>query len=114
METITLGKYTFKVVDHRPIGYKIWNIGHNMIPGYLPFCRLKNPQPFPGGQSIETDTLRAMKCDEAQTILAAIGYGPETPEQMEQYIKRNKNKYPEICARMKTALEPFKKVWATA
>ena len=35
------------------------------------------------------DTLKAIKCEGAQVILEAAGWGPETPEQMERYIKKN-------------------------
>ncbi len=77
-----------------------------MVDGYLPFCRLKPVQPFPGGRAIETDTLRAMKCDGAQTILAAIGYGPNTPAQMEQFIQEHEGHEVHSTAveRMKAAL----------
>lgn len=81
--------HTFELVDHVPLGYSIWNIGKNMADGYLPLCRLAAVQPFPGGRNIEVDTLKAIKCEGAQVILEAAGWGPETPEQMERYIKKN-------------------------
>ena len=66
--------YTFRLVDHIPLGYIIWNIGkHHMPEGYLPLCRLSLFQPFPGGRNIEVETLRAMKFDGAHIILDAIG-----------------------------------------
>ena len=34
-KTITDGKDTFELVDYVPLGYRIWNIGKNMIDGYL-------------------------------------------------------------------------------
>lgn len=84
--------HTFELVDFVPLGYLIWNIGENMADGYLPLCRLAAIQPFPGGRNIEVDTLKAIKCEGAQVILAAAGFGPETPDDMERYIERNKNK----------------------
>lgn len=66
---------TYEVVTEPPLGYIIWNIGDNAPEGYLPFCRLKFMQPFEGGREIESDTLKAMKCDGAREILAAIGLG---------------------------------------
>lgn len=81
--------HTFELVDRVPFGYSIWNIGKNMADGYLPLCRLAAVQPFPGGRDIEVDTLKAIKCEGAQVILEAAGWGPETPEQMERYIKKN-------------------------
>ena len=100
--------HTFELVDRMLPGYSIWNIGKNMADGYLPLCRLAAVQPFPGGRNIEVDTLKAIKCEGAQLILAAAGWGPETPEQMEQYIKKNeKNPHKQYeVKRMRNAL-PF-------
>lgn len=58
--------------------HSVWNIGDNAPEGYLPFCRLKFMQPFEGGREIDSDTLKAMKCDGAREILAATGLGAET------------------------------------
>lgn len=109
--TITHHGNTFELVDSVLPGYHIWNIGKNMIDGYLPLCRLALFQPIPGGRKIEVETLKAIKCDGAQTILVAIGYGPETPEQMEKYIERYSKEGPSglhalEVERMKKAL-PF-------
>ena len=106
-QTITHDGYTFELVDRVPRGYLIWNIGKNMIDGYLPLCRLAQFQPFPGGRNIEVETLKAIKCEGAQTILAAIGYGPETPDQMEKYIKRYSKEGP--GGRHALAVERMKK-----
>lgn len=95
METIThtaLGKTdTFEVVEAVPVGYTIWNIGKNAPEGYLPLCRPSAQQPFPGGRNIDPDTLKAIKIDGAEDILAAIGRGQDTLPEMEQYVKRYKN-----------------------
>lgn len=106
-KTITHDGDTFELVDHVPSNYHIWNIGRNMVDGYLPLCQLAAPQPFLGGRSIRPDTLKAIKCDGAQTILAAIGYGPETPDQMEKYIKRYSKEGP--GGRHALAVERMKK-----
>lgn len=90
-QTITNGKYTFEIVESVPFGYQIWNIGKNMIDGYLPLCRLCSHQPYRGARNIETETLKAIKIDGAQTILAAIGGGQNTIEAMEKYIRRYQN-----------------------
>lgn len=79
MNTITVNGDTFEIVDFFPLGYSIWNIGKNMPDGYLPLCRLSQRQPFPGGRNIETDTLKAIKIDGAQTVLAAVDRGCNTP-----------------------------------
>lgn len=104
--------HTFEVVERVPIGYSIWNIGKNMADGYLPLCRLAAVQPFPGGRNIEPDTLKAIECEGAQVILSAIGWGPETPGQMERYIKKHENnphRQLEVN-RMKKALPYLKKI----
>lgn len=104
--------HTFRLVDCVLPGYMIWNIGrHHMPEGYLPLCRLAFFQPFPGGRNIDTETLLAIKTDGAHTILDAIGYGPETPEEMETFIKQHKTAGPGSCfyeevKRMEKAL-PF-------
>lgn len=88
MNTIEHNGNIFEIVDSVPLGYMIWNIGKNMVDGYLPLCRPSREQPFPGGRNIETETLKAIKVDGAQDVLAAIGFGPETVEEMERYVKR--------------------------
>lgn len=85
-DTIKLGNYTFEVIDHVPNGYQIWNIGKNMIDGYLPLCRL-----IGNSYNVDATALKAIKCEGAQTILAAVGGGQNTIKQMESYIKRYKN-----------------------
>lgn len=48
-------------------------------------------QPFPGGRNIDPDTLKAIKIDGAEDILAAVGRGQDTLPEMEQYVRRYKN-----------------------
>lgn len=114
-KTITHNGDTFELVDSVPRGYLIWNIGKNMIDGYLPLCILASDQPFPGGRTINADALKAIKCEGAQTILAAIGYGPETPDQMERYIKKYSSEGPDglhavSVERMKKALPLMREI----
>lgn len=90
-KTLTVGEHTFELVDSIPRGYGIWHIGKYMPDGYLPLCRLSQRQPFPGGRKIETDTLKAIEIEGAQTILAAIGWGTDTIEEMERYVSRHRN-----------------------
>jgi len=106
---------TFELVDAVPLGYFIWNIGKNMPEGYLPLCRLSWQQPFPGGRAIEAETLKAIKVEGAQTILAAIGGGEQTVEDMEKYIARHQNAKPDTWAyaqveRMKKALPIMRQI----
>lgn len=112
-QTITHHGDTFELVDKVPRGYFVWNIGKNMIDGYLPLCRLAYSQPFPGGRNIEVETLKAIKCEGAQTILEAIGWGPETPEEMERYIEKHERKgtHAMEVERMKKALPLMRQIW---
>ena len=108
--TITVGKDTFEVVDYVPLGYQIWNIGKNMVDGYLPLCRV-----IPGTYNVEPDTLKAIKIEGAQKILAAIGGGQNTIEKMECYIKRYQNTKPGTWAhrqvqRMQEALPVMRQI----
>lgn len=107
MEKIICGNHTFELIDCVPPGYEIWNIGKNMIDGYLPLCRLALRQRFPGAREIDVDSLKAIKTDGAQIILAAVGYGPKTPETMERYIRKH-NDY--AARKMKAALPYMKKI----
>ena len=87
MNKIIDGKYTFEIIDHIPETYVIWNVGKNMIDGYLPLVQLCGED----GYQVNTKTMKAIKLKDAQTILNAIGWGQNTIKQMETYIKRYKN-----------------------
>lgn len=113
--TITVGDTTFELVDYVPLGYYIWNIGKNMPDGFLPLCRLKAVQPFAGGRSIETDTLKAIRIEGAQIILAAVGGGQYTIDDMEKYISKHQNArkgtwHYEQVRRIKAALPIMKQI----
>lgn len=89
-EYVHKGNDVFEIVDTVPLGYSIWNIGHNMPDGYLPFCRLSARQPFEGAQCVETDTLKAVKTEGAQIILAAVGRGAGNDlKSMERYLEKH-------------------------
>ena len=103
-------EHDFEVVEEVPYGYQIWNIGKNMVDGYLPLCRLCPQQPFPGGRSIEVDTLKAIKTDGAQTILAAAGYGPKTIKEMESHIAKYGQRRPHECSKMEAALPYMRQI----
>ena len=89
MEILKNGKYTFEVVEFVPKGYQIWNIGKNMVDGYLPLCESNNEHE--DDFSINTKTLKVIKIEDAQIVLSAIGGGQNTIELMERYVKRYKN-----------------------
>lgn len=54
-------EHTYEIVNAVPLGYTVWNIGHPVAGEYLPLCRLSQHQPFPGGQSIDVDSLKAIR-----------------------------------------------------
>lgn len=101
-------RHIFELVTSVPKGYKIWNIGKNMVDGYLPLCEVID------GYNINPDTLKAIKCDGAQTVLSAIGFGQDTVEKMESYIKRYRNAKGSVTLmkveRMKKAIEVLKTI----
>lgn len=106
------GRHVFELTDRVPAGYEVWSIGKNMVDGFLPLCRLKAVQPFEGGRAVEVNTLKAIRLEGAQTVLAAFGFGPHDIPSMEKYIKRySKSKTAYVMRRvdrMKKALEIMK------
>jgi hypothetical protein len=85
MEKLIDGKYTFEVINYVPYGYVIWNIGKNMIDGYLPLVQVD------GEYQVNTKTMKAIKIEGAQKILAVTTHGQNTIKKMETYIKRYEN-----------------------
>lgn len=88
-EIISHGCTSFRIVEDVPGGYKIWNIGTNVLTGHIPLCRPKLHQPFDGAYEIEADTLLAIKTDGADKIMAAIGGGCHTVALMQEFLKAN-------------------------
>ena len=109
-KSIVCGEHTFEVIDYIPYGYEFWNIGKNMADGYLPLC-----QGIPGSHRVNVDTLKAIKLDGAQTVLAASVHGPTTIAAMEEYLERYKEAEPDSSEyqqmkRVQAALEVLKGV----
>ena len=93
-KTIEHNGRQFEIVENIPVNYIIWNIGENMVDGYLPLCELLAPelQEFKGGRSINTETLKAIKTDIAQDILTNIGvYGTQNPIKLQKKLDKNLN-----------------------
>lgn len=65
------GKYTFEIVNRIPKGYIVWNIGDNMIDGYIPLCELTT------GYNINPNTLKAIGLVDAEVKILrdAAHYG---------------------------------------
>ena len=83
-ETIKDDKYEFVLTDKVPFGYRIWGIGKNMISGYLPFVKTGGYD----GCQVDTKKMFAIKINGAQTVLDAVGYGPDTIIKMSAFISR--------------------------
>lgn len=109
-EIIKNGDNIFTVIDFVPVGYQIWNIGKNAPAGYLPLCKPKD-----NSLKVETESLKAIKTEGAEIILAAIVGGQNTIESMEKYIKRYQRAKPGTYSyrqvqRMKAALPYMKQL----
>ena len=106
--------HVYEVVEEVPLGHLIWNIGHCAPEGYLPLCRPAWPQRWPGARDIEAETLKAIKAEGAQEILAAVSGGCHTLAQMEEYIEKHKNSKGSweqlIVARCRKAIPYMKKI----
>ncbi len=108
--------HIYRIVDRVPCSYMIWNIPkHHMPEGYLPLCRLLPNQPFPGGRSIDTDSLTAIKTDGSDVILEAASYGLGTLEEAESFVRNNQDveegTYPyETVERAKKALPYMRQI----
>lgn len=89
VKTIVDEHHSFQVVDKVPLGYVIWNIGNNMADGYLPLCQVGGPD----GCQVNPDTLKAVKCDGAQTILDAATCAG-TPRAMRRFLSKHQNAEP--------------------
>lgn len=85
---ITKAEHIFEVVDHYPLGYIIWNISNDEPKDYLPLCRLSTHQPFQGGRCVETNTLKALRCEGVDELLGAAGVGLNTPQKIIQFADR--------------------------
>lgn len=58
---ISNDRYEFEIVDKMPYGYDIWNIGKNMVDGYLPLAQVYD-------NKINPDTLKAIKIEDEQEL----------------------------------------------
>ena len=54
--------HNFEVVESIPSGYEIWNIGDNMVDGYIPLAEVE-------GYKINPDTLKAIKLEDEEVAI---------------------------------------------
>ena len=111
---IESGTHKFEVVHTVPETHKVWNIGKNMIPGYIAFCEVK-----PGTYDIIPETLLAIECEGAEDIMLAVAYVNgrnlyDTYKRMQTYVKKNKNPKTQITRRrverIQKAIEAIKRI----
>lgn len=82
----------YEIVEEVPVGYLVWNIGENAPEGYLPLCRPSHKHDrYSGLRDIDPDSLKAIKVEGAEIVLAAVSRGENTLPKMEQYVKRYRN-----------------------
>jgi hypothetical protein len=58
---IATERWRFEVVNKIPTGYEIWNIGKNMVDGYIPLTEVD-------GYEINPETLKAIRIEDAQEL----------------------------------------------
>ncbi len=109
------GDHRYEIVDSVPNRYFIWNIGKNMPDGYLPLCedepivkQMRRRGAF-SKYAIDPDTLKAIRTDGAQIILAAVGEAGTTPNELKAYRNRHRNAKAgsyayDICRRIDAAM----------
>ena len=77
----------FEVVNSIPKNYVIWNIGTNMVKGYLPLCEL-----YKGTYKVNPNTLKVIKIEGAQEILKIASFIKDiTPQGLLKYYNKNRN-----------------------
>lgn len=106
---ITSGGHEFEVVEKMPKNYVIWNIGDNMVDGYLPICLCN-------GFNVIVSSLKAIKIDDVEELKLlrdCAGYGIGNLKACNRAIKLREPKgYIAIRKRelAKEAINIFKKI----
>lgn len=79
----TLRSHTFEIVDHAPDGYFVWNIGKSAPAGFVPLAERGEDE-----YSVNTETLKAVQCDEWLKVTSAAAYA-NTYEAAREFIREN-------------------------
>ena len=58
---IATGRWRFEVVNKIPTGYEIWNIGKNMVEGYIPLAEVDD-------YKVNPETLKAIRIEDAEEL----------------------------------------------
>lgn len=86
--------HRFEVVEKIPSGFFVWNIGDNMVEGYIPIAESLRP----GDKDcyeIRESTLKAIALDPAaiKILRAAAGWGITSVKAANRAIKRQPKSY---------------------
>ena len=83
-------RYQFEVVDKIPFNYQIWHVNKSLIEGYIPLIQLSQYQDFAGGRNINTETMKAIKCEDYAEIMDNY-YMIKNVNHTEKWAKENEN-----------------------
>ncbi len=83
-------RYSFEVVEKIPYNYHIWNVNKNLIEGYIPLIQLSPHQGFEGGRSVNTETMKAIKCEDYQEIMDNL-HIIKNIKNTEKWLEKNEN-----------------------
>lgn len=83
-------RYKFEVVEKIPNNYHIWNVNKNLLKGYIPLIKLSSNQGFKGGRNIETETMKAIKCEDYEKIMDNL-YIIKNVNNTEDWLKKNES-----------------------
>ena len=78
--------YEFEIVESVPKGFIIWNVNILNDTGYLPLCETIAK----GSYTVNTNTLKAIKCNGVDKVLKASLWGYNTIKKMDRYLAKNK------------------------
>ena len=84
MNTIVYEGRTFEVVESIPRNYHIWNIGHHMMPGYLPLVQVNEDCHVIGEP-------KAIKAEGSEKVLKVSIRGLGDIRKLQRYIDKHEN-----------------------
>lgn len=84
MNTLAHEGRTFEIVDNIPKNYHIWNIGHHMMPGYLPLVQINKDYHVIGEP-------KAIKVKDSEKVLKVSIRGLGDIRKLQRYIDKHEN-----------------------
>ena len=83
-------RYQFEVVEKILNSYHIWNVNKNLLKGYIPLIKLSSNQGFEGGRNIDTETMKAIKCEDYEEIMDNL-YIIKNVGKTEEWLEKNES-----------------------